>query len=113
MNISEADTRAKFIDPKIQKARWEDFVIREHYFTDGRKLIGGKRGRRLFVDYLLKYKNVELPIPSIERQNKAVERFETLSAKTQAMIKEQQDKLDNLKALKESILDKAFKGVSN
>lgn len=33
MNISEADTRAKFIAPEIQKAGWEEFVIREHYFN--------------------------------------------------------------------------------
>ncbi len=70
MSISEADTRAKFIDPEIQKAGWEDFVIREHYFTDGRKLIGGKRGRRLFVDYLLRYKNVNLAIIEAKRFDK-------------------------------------------
>ena len=70
MNISEADTRAKFIDPEIQKSGWEDFVIREHYFTDGRKLLGGKRGKRLFVDYLLKYKNVNLAIIEAKRFDK-------------------------------------------
>jgi type I restriction enzyme R subunit len=70
MHISEADTRAKFIDPEIQKSGWEDFVIREHYFTDGRKLIGGKRGKRLFVDYLLKYKNVNLAIIEAKRLDK-------------------------------------------
>ena len=70
MNISEADTRAKFIDPEIQKFGWEDFVIREHYFTDGRKLLGGKRGKRLFVDYLLKYKNVNLAIIEAKRFDK-------------------------------------------
>jgi len=70
MNISEADTRAKFIDPEIQKSGWEAFVIREHYFTDGRKLLGGKRGKRLFVDYLLKYKNVNLAIIEAKRFDK-------------------------------------------
>ncbi len=70
MNISEADTRAKFIDPEIQKSGWEDFVIREHYFTDGRKLLGGKRGKKLFVDYLLKYKNVNLAIIEAKRFDK-------------------------------------------
>jgi type I restriction enzyme R subunit len=70
MHISEADTRAKFIDPEIQKSGWEDFVIREHYFTDGRKLIGGKRGKRLFVDYLLKYKNINLAIIEAKRLDK-------------------------------------------
>lgn len=70
MHISEADTRAKFIDPKIRDAGWEDYVIREHYFTDGRKLIGGKRGKRLFVDYLLKYNNVNLAIIEAKRIDK-------------------------------------------
>ncbi|MDQ1769368.1 DEAD/DEAH box helicase [Labilibaculum sp. A4] len=70
MHISEADTRAKFIDPEIQKAGWENFVIREHYFTDGRKLVGGKRGRRLFVDYLLRYKNTNLAIIEAKRLDK-------------------------------------------
>lgn len=70
MHISEADTRAKFIDPKIRDAGWEDYVIREHYFTDGRKLIGGKRGKRLFVDYLLKYNNVNLAIIEAKRFDK-------------------------------------------
>lgn len=70
MHISEADTRAKFIDPEIQKSGWEDFIIREHYFTDGRKLIGGKRGKRLFVDYLLKYKSTNLAIIEAKRLDK-------------------------------------------
>ncbi len=70
MHLSEADTRAKFIDPEIQKYGWEEYVIREHYFTDGRKLIGGKRGERLFVDYLLKYKNINLAIIEAKRLDK-------------------------------------------
>lgn len=51
---SEADTRANYIDPALVKASWQaGNIIREHYFTDGRKLTGGTRGRRCFVDYLL------------------------------------------------------------
>ena len=57
MHISESDTRAKYIDPKLKESGWEQFVIREFYFTDGRKILGGKRGKRLFADYLLRYKN--------------------------------------------------------
>jgi type I restriction enzyme, R subunit len=70
MKISEADTRAKYIDPAIQKSGWEDFVIREHYFTDGRLLLGGKRGKQLYVDYLLKYKNTNLAIIEAKRLDK-------------------------------------------
>src|SRR5690625_722474 len=62
-NYSEADTRANFIDPQLAHQNWESSHIRrEYFFTDGRKLIGNKRGKRLFVDYLLRYNNVKLAI---------------------------------------------------
>lgn len=63
MNISEADTRAKLIDPKLKESLWDkNFIIREYYFTDGRKLLGNQRKKRLFADYLLRYKNINLAI---------------------------------------------------
>ncbi|NJB83585.1 EcoAI/FtnUII family type I restriction enzme subunit R [Wenyingzhuangia aestuarii] len=62
-NISESDTRANFIDPKLVESQWEPIhIVREYYFTDGRKLLGNKRGKRLFLDYLLKYNNTNLAI---------------------------------------------------
>ena len=62
-NISESDTRANFIDPKLVDSQWEAIhIVREYYFTDGRKLLGNKRGKRLFLDYLLKYNNTNLAI---------------------------------------------------
>jgi len=71
IHISESDTRAKYIDPKLKESGWEDFLIREHYiFTDGRKLLGGKRGKRLFVDYLLRYKNANLAIIEAKKLDK-------------------------------------------
>lgn len=70
MNISESDTRAKYIDPKLKESGWEEYIFREHYFTDGRKLLGGKRGKRLFVDYLLRYKNTNLAIIEAKKLDK-------------------------------------------
>lgn len=71
MHYSEHDTRAKFIDPQLKKTAWdESSIIREYYFTDGRKLSGNKRGERLFVDYLLRYKNVPLAIIEAKRYDK-------------------------------------------
>lgn len=68
---SEHDTRAKFIDPQLKRNGWEeDFIVREYYFTDGRKLSGNKRGNRLFVDYLLRYRNVSLAIIEAKRFDK-------------------------------------------
>ena len=61
--ISESDTRANFIDPKLASSQWESInIVREYYFTDGRKLLGNKRGKRLFLDYLLKFNNTNLAI---------------------------------------------------
>lgn len=60
---SESDTRAKFIDPQLISDGWkEEHIIREWYFTDGRKLVGNKRWPRCFADYLLKYSGVNLAI---------------------------------------------------
>ena len=43
MGLSEADTKAKLITPKLIKSGWgENLIVREYYFTDGRKLIGDK-----------------------------------------------------------------------
>ncbi|MBZ9786433.1 DEAD/DEAH box helicase family protein [Psychroflexus sp. CAK57W] len=62
-SISESDTRANFIDPKLSESEWDPVhIVREYYFTDGRKLLGDKRGKRLFLDYLLKYNNTNLAI---------------------------------------------------
>ena len=57
MYITESDTLAQYIDPKLKVSGWDKYVHREYYLTYGRKLLGGIRGKRLFVDYLLSYKN--------------------------------------------------------
>jgi type I restriction enzyme R subunit len=65
MALSESDTRSKLIDPKIKEGGWnESHIIREHAFTDGRKLIGNKRGKRLIADYLLNFKNLDIGVSS-------------------------------------------------
>ncbi len=63
MPYTEADTRAKLIDPRIKSSGWlESNIVREYYFTDGRKLVGGARGKQYYVDYLLVYENTNLAI---------------------------------------------------
>lgn len=67
---SEADTRANHIDPALVKASWQaGNIIREHYFTDGRKLTGGTRGRRCFVDYLLYKDNRYLAVIEAKKES--------------------------------------------
>ena len=71
MSLSESDTRSKLIDPRIKESEWlESNIVREYYFTDGRKLIGGKRGKRYFVDYLLTHKNTNLAIIEAKAESK-------------------------------------------
>jgi len=63
MPHTEADTRANLIDPLLRECGWRaKDIVREYYFTDGRKLIGGKRGKRYFIDYLLHYNNTNFNI---------------------------------------------------
>jgi len=59
---------------------------------------------------LTRLAEVELPIPTVEIQNKEVLIFDELSKKFQEIKIQQQSKLSYLKALKASLLDKAFKG---
>lgn len=67
---SEADTRANYIDPALQAAHWQPSnIIREHYFTDGRKLSGNLRGRRCFVDYLLHKDNRYLAVIEAKKES--------------------------------------------
>ena len=63
MHFSESDTRSKFIDEKLKNDGWqENFIIREYYFTDWRKLLWNARGKRKFADYILSYKWIKLAI---------------------------------------------------
>ncbi|EAJ6152100.1 DEAD/DEAH box helicase [Campylobacter lari] len=70
-HFSEDDTRVKLIDVKLHASSWsEENIIRNYYFTDGRKLIGNKRGERKFADYLLKFQNNNLAIIEAKKQSK-------------------------------------------
>lgn len=90
MSLSETDTRSKLIDPKIKESEWnESHIVREYYFTDGRKLIGNKRGKRYFVDYLLTYKNTNLAIIEAKAEGK-----DTLDGLQQSINYAQRLKID-------------------
>jgi len=71
MAYTEADTRAKLIDPSLKSSDWlESHIVREYFFTDGRKLIGGKRGKQYYVDYLLVFQNINLAIIEAKAEDK-------------------------------------------
>lgn len=55
--------------------------------------------------------SIDIPLPkTIEEQKEIVSRIKLLTDKTNDLMKEIQIKLDNIKALKSSLLDEAFKG---
>jgi type I restriction enzyme R subunit len=72
MTYTEADTRARFIDPALKESGWdydgtsaiarEVRVRREFSITEGRILGGGKRGKLKIADYVLEYKGVRLAV---------------------------------------------------
>lgn len=57
-----------------------------------------------------KLENIEIPLPSIAEQRKIVSYLDSLSKKTQELVNYQKSQLKDLEELKQSILDKAFKG---
>lgn len=62
--MTEEDTRAQFIDPKLNECGWGvvegSRVYREHAITAGRIQAGGRRGQPLRADYVLEYKGIKL-----------------------------------------------------
>ena len=72
MSLTEADTRAKYIDPALKESGWEYDgtsivsrevrIRREFSITEGRILGGGKRGKLKIADYVLEYKGVRLAV---------------------------------------------------
>ena len=72
MSLTEADTRANYIDPALKDSGWEYEetsivsrevrVRREFSITEGRILGGGKRGKLKIADYVLEYKGVRLAV---------------------------------------------------
>lgn len=59
------------------------------------------------VDHL---KSIEIPTPSLQIQQKVVKYLDEISDKIEKVKSVQKEKMDSLKALKASILDKAFRG---
>lgn len=54
--------------------------------------------------------NLKVPIPSIEDQKESIRRIQAIFDKSKESIEQFNQKLNNLKSLKSSLLDKAFKG---
>lgn len=63
MALNEADTRAQFIDPALERAGWVGASVRrELHITAGRILGGGKKAAPLKADYFLQFEGKRLAV---------------------------------------------------
>ena len=64
--MTEDETRAELIDPKLQAVGWgvveESKVYRNHAITNGKIEAGGVRAKPLRADYVLSYKGIKLAV---------------------------------------------------
>ena len=61
--LNEADTRAQYIDPALERAGWVGPSIkRELHITSGRILGGGKKAKPLIADYFLQFEGKRLAV---------------------------------------------------
>jgi type I restriction enzyme R subunit len=66
--MNEETTKYELISPMIRSCGWGvnetlgSQVLMEHFFTDGKLIGAGQRGKRKFADYILTYKNQKLAI---------------------------------------------------
>jgi type I restriction enzyme R subunit len=63
MSLNEADTRAQYIDPALERAGWVGASVkRELHITVGRILGGGKKATPLKADYFLQFEGKRLAV---------------------------------------------------
>ena len=63
--MTEDETRAELIDPKLRESGWEmeDAKVNRNFpITAGRIQTGGRRSQAIFADYVLSYKGIKLAI---------------------------------------------------
>jgi len=73
-------------------------------------MIGDISGAAITRTNLKKLKAVKVPLPPMEEQERIVVHLEALSERTRTLEAATQEKLDDLTALKASLLDAAFRG---
>lgn len=75
--LSEADIKEKFITPALINAGWDEHtqIVREYAITAGRIWVKGKltaRGKKLFADYVLYYKDIPIAIIEAKENNHSI-----------------------------------------
>lgn len=85
------------------------FLSREQIRQEGKRVMTGAVGHKRIPNYYVE--NIEIPYPqSISEQKNIVLNLDRLAGETKKLEAIYQQKLESLDELKESILEKAFKG---
>ena len=75
-SLNEEETRAELIDPQLKDCGWSTAndvkVRREYYFTSGKILGAGKKGKPKKADYLLEYKKSQLTVVETKELKQSV-----------------------------------------
>ena len=74
--LSEEDTKYRYITPAIEKSGWLKNDVRLEYFTNGKIIVHGKkvtRGERKRADYLLFKNNIPLAIVEAKKYSETVD----------------------------------------
>ena len=79
MALSEIDTQAKLIDPKIRECGWlEEYVIRQYAIADDRFYVEGEEYKRLptrkVADYVLKYKELTIAVLEAKAEDEDIQK---------------------------------------
>jgi len=94
------------VDDKQAINRYLKYFLKKSYLDLREKASGGTQPNL----NLTIIKNTELPFPPKKIQDNVVAYLDEISEKIEKVKSIQKEKMENLKALKASILDKAFKG---
>ena len=94
------------VDDNLAVNRYLKYFLKKSYLDLRRKASGGTQPNL----NLTIIKNIELPLPFLNIQQKTVTYLDKISKKTEKLKQVQKEKMQSLVALKASILDQAFKG---
>jgi len=73
-------------------------------------MIGDISGAAITRTNLKKLKAIKVPLPPVKEQQRIVSHLNSLSERTRTLKASTQEKINDLTALKASLLDAAFKG---
>ncbi|WP_246572876.1 restriction endonuclease subunit S [Francisella salimarina] len=97
---------ATIVVDKNQNNKYLKFFLKKSYLDLREKASGGTQANL----NLTIMKNIEVPLPPLPIQQQTVEYLDSIATKVDKIKQLNEQKLESLKALKASILDKAFRG---